>query len=244
MRATSDDRIHQRTQELLPWWVNGTLEGAEARSVEEHLAECGVCRREEARCRRLAELVRGGGEVAPAPHPAQLERLLAVIAGEQGGMGRHRRAGASRLPSWLRDTPTAVRWLLAAQLAAMLALAGGLTLGHGGSLPASSDPAPVAEERPGAFRTLASAQEDPGSRARLRLVFAPGVSEREIRGLLLELRGEIVGGPTPLGSYTIELPVGPVADPIAVVLEHLRESPWVRFAEPVATSETSGAGDG
>jgi hypothetical protein len=34
------------TVERLPWWVNGTLEEAEARGVEVHLAECATCRDE------------------------------------------------------------------------------------------------------------------------------------------------------------------------------------------------------
>ena len=37
---------HRRTQELLPWFLNGTLEGEEAQQVEQHLQECPACQSE------------------------------------------------------------------------------------------------------------------------------------------------------------------------------------------------------
>lgn len=36
----------QPTVELLPWWLNGSLDADERRSVETHLASCADCRRE------------------------------------------------------------------------------------------------------------------------------------------------------------------------------------------------------
>jgi anti-sigma factor RsiW len=35
---------HEQAQQLLPWYVNGTLEADEAALVEAHLAECAECR--------------------------------------------------------------------------------------------------------------------------------------------------------------------------------------------------------
>src|SRR3954463_2666539 len=35
---------HEQAQQLLPWYVNGTLEADEAAEVETHLAECAECR--------------------------------------------------------------------------------------------------------------------------------------------------------------------------------------------------------
>jgi len=37
---------HQTTQELLPWYLNGSLGGGEAEQVEEHLRGCAECRLE------------------------------------------------------------------------------------------------------------------------------------------------------------------------------------------------------
>ena len=67
------------------------------------------------------------------------------------------------------------------------------------------------------------------------MVFAESTPEAEIRRLLATVRGEIVGGPSPLGVYTVALPAD--GEPLPVVLSHLRAQPQIRFAEPVAGSE-------
>jgi hypothetical protein len=65
------------------------------------------------------------------------------------------------------------------------------------------------------------------------VVFDPALTEADLRSLLLELRAQVVGGPSPLGAYTLEVPAGgDDADPPEVVLDHLRAQPGVRFAEP------------
>jgi len=47
---------HDRTLELLPWFLNGTLDAAERREVEAHLASCDACREELAATRRAFEI--------------------------------------------------------------------------------------------------------------------------------------------------------------------------------------------
>jgi len=59
--------------ELLPWYVNGTLEGDELREVEEHLRSCVACRRE---VEELRELQREVQRSAPRPPAGGLERLM------------------------------------------------------------------------------------------------------------------------------------------------------------------------
>jgi hypothetical protein len=75
-----DERGHESVWLLLPWYANGTLEAAERRLVEEHLAGCAACREELASCNVLAAALRSGQDGAPTPHPIQLERLLARVA--------------------------------------------------------------------------------------------------------------------------------------------------------------------
>jgi hypothetical protein len=110
------------------------------------------------------------------------------------------------------------RWLLAGQAALLLLLAGMLFV--------REPPAPAPT-----FRTLATTALRPPAHAaaRLRIVFAEETTERELRALLLPLGGTIVGGPSPLGVYTLELPVETFDD--ARVALSLR--PEVRFAEPL-----------
>jgi len=38
--------VHKVVDALLPWYVNGTLEGDELEGVRRHLGECELCRRE------------------------------------------------------------------------------------------------------------------------------------------------------------------------------------------------------
>jgi len=222
-RADRGNRLHRRVWDLLPWYANGTLEDGERRTVESHLAACSRCREELSACSGLGELLRQVPENAPAPHPAHLARIMEKI-------GDHERAAwqspLESLRNLLTATPRPVRWALAAQLVLVLVL--GLSLGLNRLLVhRPAQPAPTT------YQTLS---DGPATSAvpssRLRVVFAPGTTEQEIRGLLLGIRGQIVSGPSSLGVYTVEVPTGP--DPLDDVLAHVRKHRQVSLAEPVA----------
>jgi hypothetical protein len=223
MRQREDhgERGHQRVWELLPWYVNGSLEQRERERVETHLAACLRCQEEERTCRRTAAGIAGAGEVAPSPHPIQFQRMLARIEESERGEPRH--AGGWRLlapfRSLVQATPRPLRGALVAQAAVILLLVGFLAWD-------SLRPAPAV------YRTLSDPVAAPARTARLRVMFSPKSTEREIRGLLLGIRGEITAGPSPLGVYTVEVPAA--GDPAAVVLARLRSEPQVTFAEPAA----------
>jgi anti-sigma factor RsiW len=206
-----DERLHQRIWELLPWYANGTLGETEKRTVEEHAAQCERCREEVQACRQLGEAVRQTAAEAPTPHPARLSRLMSRLDEAEGSSPRARLAGL------LTATPKPVRWVLAGQLAALLLLATALAW--------TPPPPPPAE-----FTTLSdSAAVTTGQQ--VRVVFAEGATERQIRDVLLPIGGQLAGGPSPLGVYTVELPEG--RDPLPVVLQHLRSRAEVSFAEPI-----------
>jgi hypothetical protein len=244
----------QPTVELLPWYVNGTLEagpGGDVDRVEGHLAGCGACRDELALCREMATAIPAGESLAPASHPARLARLMERLDepaadGERPLRPSRTPSVAGRLRRWRESvaaTAPPVRWLMAGQLAAIAVLGVALVMAFlvlGGGEGSGADPAdPVGPD--GTFRTLTDAPAaPPGSVAvpadgstRIRVVFDPALTEADIRSLLLELRAQVVGGPSPLGAYTLEVPAGgDDADPPEVVLDHLRAQPGVRFAEP------------
>jgi hypothetical protein len=207
-----DERLHQRIRELLPWYANGTLGETERRTVEEHAAQCARCREEVQACRQLGEAVRRTAVESPTPHPARLSRLMSRLDEADGSSPRARLAGL------LAATPRPVRWVLAGQLAAFLLLAAGWMW--------TPPPPPPAE-----FKTLSDAVA-PAAGQQVRVVFAEGATERQIRDVLLPIGGQLAGGPSPLGVYTVELPEG--RDPLPVVLQHLRSRPEVSFAEPIA----------
>ncbi|MGD8418115.1 MAG: hypothetical protein PVH91_13740, partial [Pseudomonadales bacterium] len=60
--------------------------------------------------------------------------------------------------------------------------------------------------------------------------FAPGISEADVRTLLLKHRVSIVGGPSALGIYQIAAPRGADLDALAASLE---ASPLVVYLQPV-----------
>lgn len=225
MKRSEDrqERLHGRIWDLIPWYVNGSLPAEERRAVEDHLAGCLRCREEERFCRRTAEALQQAGEVAPSPHPVQLARVMARIdeAEAEHGRGRLRRL-VDGVRSWRPFPASPVRAMLAAQFAIAALLVGLVVWQHR---------QPTVPAAPAEYHTLSDPEAPPAGPVRLRLLFSENATEREIRELLLGVKGEIVGGPSPLGAYTVEIPLG--GDPQGVLLTHLRSHPKVRFAEPV-----------
>ncbi|MFL6263819.1 MAG: zf-HC2 domain-containing protein [Thermoanaerobaculia bacterium] len=227
MREREDhgQRVHQRIWELLPWYANGSLAERERERVEAHLAACLRCQEEERICRRMAGDVVRGGEVAPAPHPVQFQRMLARI--EESEREERESAGGWRLlaplRSLVRATPRPLRGALVAQAAVILLLVGFLAWGGLRPVPPPAD-YQVKEDPPPA----------PVRRVRLTVVFSPKATEKEIRELLQGIHGEITAGPSPgMGAYAVEVPAA--GAPTGAVLARLRAEPQVvMFAEPTA----------
>jgi hypothetical protein len=235
-REDRDERIHRRVCELLPWYVNGSLAGRERETVEAHLGGCPRCQAEERACRQAAAAVSGAGEVAPSPHPAQFQRLLERVEQEERAQGG---GWLSSVRSLLGATPRPLRGALVAQAAVILLLVGMVAW-------APRRPQPAAPAGAVLYRTLSDPAARPAHSVRLRLMFSPKSTEREVRGLLLGVHGEITAGPSPLGIYTVEVPVetpqGTAAgDPAKVLLARLRSEPQVVFAEPAPDAPASGA---
>jgi anti-sigma factor RsiW len=206
---------HERMNELLPWYVNSTLDRDEAARVEEHLGSCAACRSEVARVRQLSATVRAEDDAGWAASPPHFARLLAnVDASEEGAAPLWQ-----RLRKWIRATPRPVRFALALQSAAIIALAAVETVGPGH-----------------VYETLSRAPATaPSSRARLHVVFAPDMSEGELRELLQGAQAVIVDGPSAAGVYTIELAIAASEQQkVAQVAGRIARQPKVRFAAPVA----------
>lgn len=235
MREREDlgEKLHDRIWSLLPWYVNGTLPQREQERVEAHLEVCRRCQEEERACRRTAETVQSAGEVAPTPHPVQLQRVLARI---EEAEREERTPQTPRTPrtlrrlafpfrSWIEATPRPLRGALVAQVAIILLLAGVIVWQklHSG---------PQGVPAPAVYRTLSDAAPARGPVLSLRVMFSPQATERQIRELLLDVRGEITGGPSHLGVYTVEVPAS--RDSLQAVLARLRSESQVMLAEPAA----------
>ena len=230
---------HEEVWDLLPWYVNGTLDEGETLTVEEHLEACGICREEVRYWRGFARALQDEGDLAVSAD-ADLARLRGRLAGA-GASTPHRSPGrATGGRAWrdgLRRTPSAVRWALAAQLAAVLLLGGLLASSWTGPASETTAPAPSGATAPadGPFRTLSDAPAGPaaGEATLLRVVFADQAREREIRGALIAVGGRIVDGPSPTGVYTVAVDAS--GDPDAV-LRSLGSFSQVLFAERAAAS--------
>lgn len=216
---------HRDAADLLPWYVNGTLEGQELERLVRHLETCGDCRSDLAQQRRLARVLRTSDELAFSPDRAfkQLRDRLdseAELERSQPETSSDRLSGSWR--NAIRGVAGPVRWALAAQLVAIVALGTALVSDRDG--------------RDESFRTLSTPAAVAASEAvRLRIVFHEEATEADVRALLIGSGLHIVAGPTPFGVYTIEVSSGSGEG----VLEVLRSSSLVTFVEPTAESAGS-----
>ena len=189
-----DASLHQRVEKLLPWLLVDALPDAELALVREHLQVCKPCRDDLAWQRKIqgvdlpgmsgADAERAfaalrprldGALQAPAPRQRRLAWLGALIHGNGGG--------------WLG-------WALAAQGAAIAALAVALLMPSAGPAPG---PAPGAAQ----YHALGA---PPLARGNVVLMFQPATPEQELRRILRSSGARIVDGPTVTGVYLLELP--------------------------------------
>jgi hypothetical protein len=171
---------HERTQGLLPWYANGTLDPEEMALVEAHLAECAECR---------AELE---FERVLAPQIASLS-----IDVEHGWEALSHKLDTTtpRLAhvAFLRRR-VALGWVIAGQLAAAAAL--------GVAVYASLPSVPTGQT----YHALgSSAANEMGN---MVVVFQPDASERDMRSALLETDSRVVDGPNASGAYVLRVAQG------------------------------------
>ena len=222
----ADENQHQKVWEILPWYINGTLDSHEHESVVRHVLICQSCADEVARCQSIAAAVRSAEAEAWSPSPEHLARVMERIdrAGTAAVPVRWRnrvREWIEKIRLYFNETPSLFRWALAAQTAAIVLLTAA-TLWQASLAPLSL------------YRTLSEAGSslEPG-RVYLQVVFADDITEREIRTLLSSIGATIVAGPTPMAVYTVAL-AGDERGGTArsrETLTALRAHPKVRLAE-------------
>ena len=123
------DQQHQEVWELLPWYVNRTLETQERAHIEQHLVRCAACQAEITRCHYIATAVHLAEEPVLSPSPARFATLMAQIdATEPVGHPLRRwwatlRHALCRYGALFSGTPRVARVLLAAEGALVLLLA-------------------------------------------------------------------------------------------------------------------------
>jgi anti-sigma factor RsiW len=194
---------HEKYLELLPWYVNGTLSDGERAELSAHLKQCLSCN---------AAL--------------KQERHLIGLARQHDHLGVERRHGMNALLERI-DTGSARRASLSAPRALLgygLAAVFGALIVWGVVSLGGRQAAGIADEP---FSTLS----DGGVAAanRIDVIFVETPDAPALDRLLSDVGGTVVGGPTGLGRYTIE--VTPVSDRgIQDLIDELRQDPSVRFA--------------
>ena len=201
-----DASEHAAADVLLPFYANDTLRGEELAFVEEHLRACADCRREVdwlrgvyAAC-NASPLLQGVARAGP-------QSPIDVV--QRGGTQQN--LGARIREDWRRARPW-TRWLIAAQLAAIVVLATML----------AQDTREVA-----VYRTLGVANSSAKTGDAVAVMFDPAISASDLRRIVLGIDARIVDGPSSNDVFVLEIPPERADKALAT----LRAEPRVRHAE-------------
>jgi len=185
-RIVNLSAAHQNVQELLPWFVMGTLDEDDRLVVDQHLEGCTACRRElewheQMRDANIAQPLSRDADRAFAALRARLPGALQPVT---------RTNWLASAANWWHMQAAWLRWSFALQPVAIAALAVALFFGVG-------RPAGMPQ---GTFHALSRAADTP---ARLVVVFSPQATQSEMRRVLLANGARIVDGPTAADAYVL-----------------------------------------
>jgi hypothetical protein len=186
--------MNKRFEELLPWYANGSL-GAEDRAwVDAYLQQHPEARSELDWYRSLQARVQ---ESAPAVPPTiGLARAMRLIQGDRPTL-------AERIGAFFGNLGMRPSYALAGL--ALVMVQGGVILNLLGN----------AREDADQIRALNAVRVDEGPM--LKISFAPDAKEADIRMLVVQVGGELAGGPGQLGDYYLRVPAGREAAALARV---------------------------
>ena len=114
-RIVSLDPSHQHLQELLPWFVMGTLDEDERVLVEQHVSGCASCRREIV----WHEQLRDASLAQPIERDAG--RAFAALRDRLPGRGADAPGWFAAAREWWHSQQAWLRWSLALQPVAVAA---------------------------------------------------------------------------------------------------------------------------
>ncbi|HEX7694747.1 MAG TPA: zf-HC2 domain-containing protein [Sphingomonas sp.] len=196
---------HDQTRQLLPWYVNGTLEADERAMVDAHLSDCAECRADLAAEQALARDV--------AALPVDVEHAWSTLSDRIDADAPPRRL-ADPVPFFRRKV--AMGWAFGGPLAAAAAVAFAVAIVPGARPPAGQT-----------YRALGSPSiAQPGNAL---VMFGPEARERDVRAALTGAGARIVDGPTASGAYVVRI----APERRVQALAGLRTAPSVALAEPI-----------
>ena len=222
----------REAEELLPWFVTGTLSDEESVAVQAFIDSGEISTAELNSLEMVAETVSERSAEEPAYEPAILQRAMGqldgikqeqadppLVVGEVASSQQDRPGFFQQLIERLQwsSTPPLARIVVAGQFALLL----GLTVMLAGQITSS-------DETDGGFDTVAGTGAGPT--ADFTLSFATGSSEADTRALLLTHELRIVDGPSALGIYRVA--AARDAD-LAALSAALSDHPLVGFLQEV-----------
>ena len=207
-----DPVAHKVAEVLLPWFVNGTLEGDELAFVEQHVAACPRCQREVEWLRELhAACVAGESMPETAQGFRRLRQQLDTRSPRRGTPARPNHRGTGSGP-WSR-------WVIAAQLVLILGLGSLLFVG---------------EQNSAVYRTLGAQSASSPVTGTLVVVFDSGTTEADLRRILRGAGARVVDGPTQSNAYVLDVP----AEARDRAVQALRSERSVVMVEPLGPGAT------
>jgi anti-sigma factor RsiW len=208
---------HQKTQELLPWFLTGTLDAEESVAVEQHLQGCPACR-SELDGLRVFQTAYASSDVSPDTERA-LDKLRARLDSEVRAPATPRQGPGVWWPNLLGQGRMWMKLALAAQFGVIFALSWEL----------------VQTGRTGfEYRTLSSASMPARVVGSLVVVFDPNATQREVARILHRSGVRVVDGPTASNGYVLAV----VDSRPQAALAKLRAEPAVLLAEPLEAHPT------
>lgn len=228
---TTTENNHHESMNLLPWYVNGTLDDSERLFVEKHTKVCLHCRRELANLEKLAGQVvstnvfdmasQGSFSVLKQRISRETKRVeQPLILANQ--FGRIYKSIIERVSQGSRQN----RFILAFLVVTLVALPGLFisTLLH-------------VDNQPPVYRTLsdklADKMELKTEHRRLRVIFKEGVERKTIDRILGSIHGRIVEGPDSRGVIHVQIEDQNIKQStLSSRLAELRTNPNVIFVEP------------
>jgi anti-sigma factor RsiW len=174
-----DSEEHRRAQELLPWFLNETLDADEAAAVAAHLDHCVRCQADAAAQAALRAIPVDEGHAESLDHDWATLRVQLDTQREPA-----RRSFAPR--QWWRQ---GLQLAVGIQAAVILVLAVVLV---GVWLPPSEP-----------YRALGASAS--GADANVLIVFRADASEKDMREALRGAGARVVGGPTASDAYLLHL---------------------------------------
>ena len=193
--------MNERFDELLPWYVNGSLSAEDRAWVEHYLTEHPEAKAEVDWYRSLSTRIQENVPAVPAT--IGLAKAMTLIRGDQPTFGERFMA----LFGFLQMRPA-----MALAGLAVIAVQGGVILQMYNA----------SEVEANEVRALKASVAKEGPM--LKINFAPDAKEADIRHLLMSVQGRLAGGPGQLGDYFVVVPAGKEA----AVADKLKSNPIVQ----------------